>query len=242
MAHEEAAQRADGVHNAQAQIAQMPERRDVVGEKPVERIGGRRQREGIEPPPALIALQHIERADILAQPRRIQHRFGQRRGILQAQIQALTGDGMDAMGAIARQRETRPHIIARQMEVERIGPARAHHFGRAQMRAETCAPLRRRNRFVQRQHGGRLVLGFGPDQRRAVSRHGQNREWAGRQEMLIGHAIVRPFMLHGGDDAGLRIGPADHADALRVAQLGIAAIGGDGQRGLDSLAIAEPRA
>ena len=76
------------------------------------------QREGIEAAPAFVALQHIERADIAAQPRRIQHDFGQRRGIFQTQIQALPGDGMDAMGAVAGQRETRRHKIARQMEFD----------------------------------------------------------------------------------------------------------------------------
>ena len=57
--------------------------------------------------------------------------------------------------------------------------------------------------------------------------------------MFIGDAMVRLFMRHGGDDAGLGIGPADHADALGGAQFGIAAIGGDRQRRLNRFAIAE---
>ena len=103
----------------------------------------RRQGKGIEPPPAFIAFQHVERADIPAQPRRIQQRFRQRRGIFQAQIQALAGDGMNAMGAIARQGKARPHKVARQMETQRIGPARAHHFRRRPDARRSGAPLRR---------------------------------------------------------------------------------------------------
>ena len=82
------------------------------------------------------------------------------------------------------------------------------------MRAEAARHFGVEARFVQRQHRGRLVLGFRPDQRRAIARHRQNGERTRRQEMLIGHAIVRLLMRHGGDNAGLGIGPADHADAL----------------------------
>ena len=57
--------------------------------------------------------------------------------------------------------------------------------------------------------------------------------------MLIGHAIVRAFMLHRGDDAGLRIGPADHADAHLVAQARFAPVGGDHQRARDLFAIGQ---
>ena len=48
--------------------------------------------------------------------------------------------------------------------------------------------------------------------------------------MLIGHAIVRLLMLHRGDDAYLRVGPADQIDAHFIAQPRFAPIGGNHQR------------
>ena len=75
-------------------------------------------------------------ADIQAQPRRIEHDFGQRGRILQAEIETLPGDRMDAMGGVAREREARLTICARQMETQRIGPARSATVRRAQMRPE----------------------------------------------------------------------------------------------------------
>ena len=53
--------------------------------------------------------------------------------------------------------------------------------------------------------------------------------------MFISDAVMRLGVMHGGDDAGLGIGPADHADPHLRAQLRIAAIGGNGERGLESL-------
>src|SRR6201999_1711135 len=56
MAHEEAPRRSNGIDDAKPQIAQMAQRRDVVGEQPVQRIGRSGKGKGIEPPPAFIAL------------------------------------------------------------------------------------------------------------------------------------------------------------------------------------------
>ena len=138
------------------QIAQMPQRRDVVGEEPVQRIGGGGQGEGIKPPPAFIALQRIQRADIAAQPRRIQQDFRQRRRVFQAQIQALPGDGMNAMGAIARQRKTRPHKVARQMEGQGIGPARPRRLWSRPDGAEAARQFGVEAVLVQRQQAPAL--------------------------------------------------------------------------------------
>ena len=137
MAHEEAPRRADGIDDTQSQIAQMPERRDIVGEKPVERVGGGGQAQTNRTAASAHSASETSSAPI-SRPRRAASSTvsAKRGGVLQAQIEALSGDGMDAMGAIARQRKARPHKIARQMEIQRIGPARAHHFGRAQMGAE----------------------------------------------------------------------------------------------------------
>ena len=96
MAHEEAARRPDGIDNTKTQIAQVPQRRNVIGEKAVQRIRRSGQHEGIEPPPALIAFQGVQRADVPAQPRGIQQHFRQRGRILESQIQPLPGNRVDA--------------------------------------------------------------------------------------------------------------------------------------------------
>ena len=48
MAHEEAPRRADRIHDTHAQIAQMAQRQDVVGEKAIEGVGRRYMGEGIK--------------------------------------------------------------------------------------------------------------------------------------------------------------------------------------------------
>src|ERR1700679_2036569 len=101
---DQAAQRADAVDDAESEIARQAQRRDVVGEQPVQRIGGRRQCERIETPPAFVAVQRVEIADVEAEAARIHHAFGERGGILEAEIQSLSGDGMDAMRRIAGER------------------------------------------------------------------------------------------------------------------------------------------
>ena len=58
-----------------------------------------------EPAPALIALQHVRRAEIEAEPRRIDDHFGQRRDVLQSHIEPLAGDRMDDVRGVADQRD-----------------------------------------------------------------------------------------------------------------------------------------
>ena len=57
----------------------------------------------------------------------------------------------------------------------------------------------------------------------------QDGEGAGGQEMLLGAAVMRPFMRHGADDAGLAVFPVHRLDAGHVAQLRFDAVGGDQQ-------------
>ena len=116
LTHEETPERADAVGDAEAQIADGAERRDVVREKPVHRVHGEAHHGGIETPPALVAFQHVDGADIETQPRRVEHDFCQRRRILEPEIETLPCNRMNAMRRIARERETIAHIAARQME------------------------------------------------------------------------------------------------------------------------------
>ena len=83
----------------------QPQHIGAVGEQPVEPVGGDAHRHGVEAPPALVALEHIGRADIEAEPRRVDDRLGQRRDIAQAHVEALPGDRMNDVRGVADQRE-----------------------------------------------------------------------------------------------------------------------------------------
>ena len=71
------------------------------------------------------------------------------------------------------------------------------------------------------------VFRLGPNDRRPVAFERQNGERARRQEMLHGFAVMRLRMCDGGDDAGLRIGPAHAFDAGLLAETRTLAVGGD---------------
>ncbi len=86
-----------------------------------------------------------------------------------------------------------------------------------------------------------LCLGrpLGPHQAGPVVGQGQDGEGAARQEVLVGHPVVRALQVHGRDHAGLLVGPADHADAGSLAHRRAAAVGGHDQRRLDRSPVAE---
>ena len=93
----------------------------IVGEQPVEHVGGDAHLHGVEAAPPLVALQHVERADILAEPVGLDHRFGKCRHVLEAEIEALAGDRVDAVRGVAGQREARRDEGAGQRQAERPG-------------------------------------------------------------------------------------------------------------------------
>ena len=109
------------VDEAEADVADRAQRGDVVGEQPVEHVGGHAHLDRVEAAPALVALEHVERADVLAEPVGLDDRFGKRRGILEAEIEALPGDRVDAVRGVAGQREARRDESARQRQAERPG-------------------------------------------------------------------------------------------------------------------------
>ena len=110
--------------------------RDVVRHQPVDPVGCGGERDAVEPPPALVALEHVAAAEIEAEPRRVEHRLGQSRDILQAEIESLARDRMDRMRRIADEREALLRIAAREVQLQRIGPARSDRIDLAQMVAE----------------------------------------------------------------------------------------------------------
>ena len=99
-------------------------------------------------PPALVAPQHFERADVEPEPVRVDDRLRQRRGVAEAEIEPLPGDRMDAVRGVAEKREARAHEIARQRQAERIGAARALELDRAEPMAEAALELHLEDEIV----------------------------------------------------------------------------------------------
>src|SRR3546814_19984129 len=97
MAHEEALQRRHAGDRGKAEIAQQAQRRQVVGEQPVQRVGGGDQRHGVEATPALIERKDGRVADVEAEAARVADAYGQGRNVAQTEVQALTGNGMNAV-------------------------------------------------------------------------------------------------------------------------------------------------
>ena len=97
----------------------------AVGEQAIEPVSRKPHRHGVEAPPALIALEHVGRARIETEPRRIDDHFGQRSDILQPHIEPLPGDRMNDMRGVADQRQALGDERARDEEPERMNAARA---------------------------------------------------------------------------------------------------------------------
>ena len=87
----------------------------------------------------------------------------------------------------------------------------------AEMEAEAALELGVEVGVGQRDDALGLGLGLGPHDRGAAAFERQDRERAGRQEMLLGAAAVVALVRHGGDDARLRILPAVGGDAGALA-------------------------
>ena len=83
----------------------------------------------------------------------------------------------------------------------------------------------------------RVVLG--PHDRRALARQRQDRERPGRQEMLLGAAVVIALVRDRGDDRRLVVVPAVRGDAGLLADRRARAVGADQKPRRDRLAVGE---
>jgi len=106
----------------------------VIGEEPIQSVGGDTHGHGVEAPPALIALQRRGLAGIEAQALGIDDAFRQGRHIAQTEIEALAGDGMDGVGRIAHQRQAVIHIA--------VGVGQGQRIAEAAAGGERCAAYR----------------------------------------------------------------------------------------------------
>ncbi len=82
-------------------VAQQFQRVGIVREQPVQPIGRSRHRDGIEPPPALIALQDFRPARIEAEASGIRDAFRECRGVPQTEIKPLPRQRMHHMRGVA---------------------------------------------------------------------------------------------------------------------------------------------
>jgi hypothetical protein len=97
--------------------ADEADRQGVVREQAVEAVGDDAHREGVEPAGALVRSKHLGAAGIEPEPHRVDDGFGERRRVLEPEIQPLAGDRVDDMRRVAEKREA--------LGLEAASPARA---------------------------------------------------------------------------------------------------------------------
>ena len=114
---------------------------DRLEEQPVQPIGRDAHRHGVEPPPALVTVEHRRIAGIESQSRGIDDGLRERGHIPQAEIKPLPGDRMDHVSGIADQREPVGHERASHRQAERIGLARTDRVDAAKPKAKTFFEL-----------------------------------------------------------------------------------------------------
>ena len=100
LAHEETARRRDAVDDRQTNTAKLTDRLDIVRKQAVEEVGARCQRGTVEFAPVFIASQRRDRPDIQSDPPGLAADFCQRGRIANAQIEALTGQRVNAARGI----------------------------------------------------------------------------------------------------------------------------------------------
>ena len=146
---------------------------------------------------------------------------------------------MNDVRGVADQRQPLADERARGEQPERKGAARPDHFDVAEMQAEALLQLGVKFLVGQRDDALGLARGFGPHDRRALSRERQDRERPGGQEMFLGAAVVLALVRHRGDDRRLIVIPAMRGDAGLFADLRARAVGADQKPRGNRLAVGE---
>ena len=158
---------------------------------------------------------------------------------MQAEIQALAGDRVDVVGGIADERDARADKRAGKEHLQRPRLTRTIEPDRAKPATDAAVDLGQEAIVRQRHNapGDRLVLA--PGNAGAVAGKRQQRKRSAGQEMLHGAATVGLVVGDRDRDAMLAIGPADGADAGKLAHARVAAFGADQQARGQRAAIAE---
>ena len=234
---------------AEAEVAGEPQRQGVVGEQPVQPVGGRRHGEAVEPAGALVGA--------AARPgRRDRARGAGRRSPLRPaprrprrpRLRPWPGDRVDDVGGIAEQRQA--------LGPEAPGDAEGQRVRRS---ARAPAPARPRSRVNRRSISASTASGS-PESRASASsaRSVQTIEerWpsappsrrgriakgpAGRKCSTARPSCGRAWPIVA-TMPDLRIGPADPADPRRLAQARARPVGGHQQVAPQALARRQRRA
>ena len=197
----------------------------AIGEQPVETVGGKSHRHGVEAPPALIALEHARCSRIEPEPRRIDDHFGESGHVLEPHVEALPGDRMNDVRGIADQRDAVGDEGTRDEEAERMHAAFADDADLAEMQLEALFELGMKRIVWQRDDAFRLARRLGPHDRRASSFQRQDRKGSGGEKMLLGPALMIALVGDIDDNGGLAVIPAMGGDAGAGADGGAGAIG-----------------
>ena len=104
------------------------------------------------------------------------------------------------MRGITRQRQPRPHEIARQRQAERPGARLVDDLDLAELQSETLLQLGLEDDRVLVHEPIGIGRPLGPDDRRAIAPERQDRERAGGQEMLFGTTLIVALVLDGAHD------------------------------------------
>ena len=129
------------IDEAETEIADQPQGCDVVGEQSIQSVGHGRHAQRVETAPALIFAQYVGGAGIATSPEGQSHHLGQRRRVLEAEIQALAGDRMDRVRRISNQGQSIGSEATSQRQAERESLPTADHAQLAETVAETAQEL-----------------------------------------------------------------------------------------------------
>ena len=143
------------------------------------------------------------------------------------------------MRRIARHGKPVRRVALRKGQRQRKGEHRSFDFERAEIIGEPPPEFVGKWAGREREDAGRDIRLLGPDDRRAVAGHRQDREWAGGQETFLGDAAMRPLVSDGAYDSGLVVAPFDGAQPGGAPQRRVPAIGCDQQEGGEVAPIVE---
>ena len=123
MAHEEALQRRDLIDGGQSNITRRTDGTDIVGEQTIESVGHREEHHGVKAPPRLVAGQDVGIADVEAETGGIDHDLCEGGNVPESKIEALSGDGMHAMGRVTHYGQSMTDVRLGIVQRKRIAPA-----------------------------------------------------------------------------------------------------------------------
>ena len=102
---EQALQRRQPVDDAQAEVARQAQRREIVGEQPVQRVHAEARCDDVEAARALVGLERRRVARIEAEAHALGDDLGERGDVAQAEIEPLPRQRMHDVGGVGDERD-----------------------------------------------------------------------------------------------------------------------------------------